>query len=372
MDTPNKPCGVIFIDLKKAFDTIWHKLILKKLNYYGLRGKINNILKNWLKNRRQFVKINDRTSDYGSSTYAVPQGSNLGPLIFILFINDIFELKLNGTLIMFADDAALVYENANSTNEMYKQMQEDLNKINEYMYNNSLTVNEDKTVFMIFREKKNNHTLNINGKQIKNVKTIKYLGLLIDNKLNWHPHIDHIIGKISSMAGALKRLRRCSSESVLKSIYYANINSHLTYMAPIWGNGLSDYKKNELQVIQNIAVRNAFNIDYFINNLSTNFIMKKYKIPNVTQTIKIETACFYHKIINKTIKSTYTPMTNIHNINTRQRNNIYIPTNRTKSAQNNIYNVGARIFNSLHEDLNTITKIKKFKYELKNIILAQL
>lgn len=372
LDSQKKPCGAIFIDLKKAFDTIAHYLIVKKLAFYGLRGKIGKILRNWLKNRKQFVKINEASSHFGTSEYGIPQGSNLGPLIFILFINDIFELKLHGTLIMFADDAALVYEHANDTNEMYKQMQSDLNVINNYMYNNSLTINEDKTIYIIFREKPNNNELKINGKKINKCNNIKYLGLTIDNKLNWHVHVENVIKKVSAMAGALKRLSRCTSGSVLKSIYFSYVNSHLSYMAAIWGNGLSAYKKNELQVIQNIAIRNAFNMEYYTNNLSTNYIMKKYKLPNINQIIKIETVCFYHKVFYKIIKCTHVPRLHSHNINTRQRNNVYIQTSRTNLALNNIFNVGARIFNSLNEEIRNIKNIKKFKSNIKAITMQQI
>lgn len=142
----------VFIDLKKAFDTIPHRKLLKVLNDNGLRGNVNSLIASYLHKRSQFVDINDSLSDknINPNEFGLPQGSNLGPLLFLIYINGIFLLKLNGTLILFADDAVLIYFGDN-IEIIKRRMQEDLNTIANWLLINKLTLNAEKTKYMILK-----------------------------------------------------------------------------------------------------------------------------------------------------------------------------------------------------------------------------
>lgn len=173
----------IFIDLKKAFVTIPHKDILDKLHRYGIRGKAHDIIKSYLNNRHHFVTVNGARSDTRASDYGVPQGSNLGPVIFLLYINDLFDIDFKGFLQLFADDAVLSYAN-NSILNLVSDMQYDLNLLCKWLYNNLLTLNADKTKYIIFHSprkkiEKSSITLHTNNTIIEQVEQIKYLGLNI-------------------------------------------------------------------------------------------------------------------------------------------------------------------------------------------------
>lgn len=197
-DPKRKIASGIFIDLQKAFDSIPHTILLEKLFKYGIRGVTLNIFESYLKNRKQFTALNNAKSDALNVTYGTPQGSNLGPLLFLLYINDIFDLPLKGSIILFADDAVIYYSGYN-INEMYANMQHDLNILFDWLYDNVLSINIKKTKYMVFHSdsKKvvlDNLGLHINNVEIDRVENIKYLGLNLQSNLKWNTHV-HAISK---------------------------------------------------------------------------------------------------------------------------------------------------------------------------------
>lgn len=273
LDSPNNMCAAIFIDLKKAFDTVPIDILLIKLEKLGIRGPAYNIIKSYLSNRNQFVSLNQISSDKNNISISVPQGSNLGPLLFLLFINDIFEVKFNGKLILFADDAELSYHNAQSTDNLFDLMQNDLNLLSNWLFNNNLlTSNIEKTKYLLFRAVNCNRVLNFENNIIHESESIKYLGLIIDNKLKWYLHVDIMKRKIAAMASVVKRIQESVHRSVLRSIYFRYVNSHISYMIAIYGNSLPLYKIREIQILQNIIICNTFFIDYYLHQKCTNTI----------------------------------------------------------------------------------------------------
>ena len=183
-------CGV-FIDLEKAFDTVNHKILLAKLSHYGIRGNANLWFKSYLANRVQHVNINGNMSNKSTISCGVPQGSILGPLLFLLYINDMQLCVRFSCLFHFADDTNLLLS-SNSIKDLRKKMNSDLKLIFEWLCANRLSLNTDKTEFLIFRPPKSNIqrvTLSLNQKTIFESNKIKYLGLILDNKLNWKYHI---------------------------------------------------------------------------------------------------------------------------------------------------------------------------------------
>ena len=197
----------IFLDLSKAFDTLNHKILCHKLEYYGIRGVTLKWFKNYLENRMQFVYLNDYnvSSSLRNVSCGIPQGSILGPLLFIIYINDITTSSSILKSILFADDTNLFNSNQNFQ-QLIESTNFELNKLSEWFKSNKLSLNVDKTKFIIFGNKHillNSSQLILDGKILEQVKETKFLGVVLDEKLNWSQHINHISLKISRGLGII-------------------------------------------------------------------------------------------------------------------------------------------------------------------------
>ena len=253
----------IFIDLKKAFDTISHKILLNKLERYGIRGVANDWLKSYLTDRKQFVQFRDTQSNTQYITTGIPQGSILGPLLFLLYINDLSHaLKLS--VLSFADDTTLYLSDSN-IKTLYRVANNELNKLYKWLCANKLALNTDKTKYMIICSKhhkydNNNLNLNINGIIINQISknnnetSVKFLGVFLDEHLSWKNHIQYLNGKISNSLFIMNRVKRIIPKDTLKTIYYALIYPYLTYGLLAWGHTIHN-DHNTLFLKQKRALR---------------------------------------------------------------------------------------------------------------------
>ena len=205
LDDKQKVAGV-FIDLEKAFDTVNHKILCDKLSYYGFRGKINNLIDSFLTNRFQYVSINGFDSAPLPIHFGVPQGSTLGPLLFILYINDLRFCLRYSTASHFADDTCLTYA-CNKLKTLETNLNYDLNNFKKWLDANRLSLNIGKTKLLLFHSKNDklskNISIKIKGKIIEPSKCIKYLGIYIDDNLSWDKHIAELRIKLSKVNGIL-------------------------------------------------------------------------------------------------------------------------------------------------------------------------
>lgn len=252
--------GALFLDLKKAFDTINHDLLLQKLECYGIRGTALLLLQSYLRDRQQYVTANGGKSDLRNISIGVPQGSNLGPLLFLVFINDLSRLKLHGKMQFFADDTVLLY-NALEALRIARFVQEDLQSVQEYFASNVLSLNLQKTTYMIFhtprRPSPELPAVRVGTIEIRKVDSFKYLGLTLDSVLSWEQHIESLKNKTAVLCGIFRRLSSFIPTSWLLKLYYSLVHSRLQYLVCIWGNA-SKSRLRELQVLQNRCLKVIF------------------------------------------------------------------------------------------------------------------
>ena len=282
----------IFLDLAKAFDTVSHDILLQKLEAYGIRGNCLKLFESYLKNRYQFVKIENAKSIISLIEFGVPQGSILGPLLFLLYINDLPKAT-NLLTKLYADDTFLCAQNDNMK-LLESEINLELEKVYNWMCSNRLTLNISKSKSMIITKKRSIEpiSIKINNTELEQCSSYKYLGVLFDIDLSWKNHVDYICNKISRSIGGLATLRHRTSVSVLREVYYALVNSYVQYGILIWGNA-SQATLQPLNVLLNKAVRIITFAPF--GPLDLEPIYRDLELLNLNQTVLLERAKFMFK-----------------------------------------------------------------------------
>ena len=256
LDKKMYTCGV-FVDLEKAFDTVNHKILLSKLDHYGIRGVANSWFESYLSDRYQTVQLNGATSSRQPITCGVPQGSILGPLLFLIYINDMHLSVASSTVFHFADDTNLMCSGM-TLKKLRRALNKDLALLYDWLCANRLSINTGKTEFIVFRPPRHNVdirlTLKFHHTKLFESTKIKYLGLILDNKLSWKPHITELCKKLSRAVGMLYKIRTFCPTSVMRSLYFSLFNSHLSYGLVVWGNA-SKIDINKITSLQEKAIK---------------------------------------------------------------------------------------------------------------------
>ena len=251
--------GIIFLDLKKAFDCVDHDILIKKLFYFGCKGTTLNWFKSYLTNRKQMCKVNQVTSQPRIIRCGVPQGSNLGPILFLIYINDLPNCLRTTTAILFADDTNLTASGC-SIIDIQTKLNNDLENIHQWLLANKLTLNKDKTEYMIAGSRQRitkiegDPEVKLGNCNIKRVKETKTLGVIIDDQLKWNAHIDNVVTKVSKAIGMIRRMKNFVPQSTLISVYNATVQPHFDYCSLVWDIG-NVYSLEKLQKMQNRAAR---------------------------------------------------------------------------------------------------------------------
>lgn len=360
----------VFIDLKKAFDTVSHYILLQKLQAIGVTGNAHKIFASYLSSRSQIVKIGNSESSSQLITCGVPQGSILGPLLFLIYINSISDIGLNGHLTLYADDTCLFYFGT-SIHDIIRSAQLDLHKLNVWFQSNLLTINISKTSYIIFATPQKkieiHQPLNINGQILQKTTSEKYLGLILDSGLTWKPHIMSLKSKLQSLMGLLRSFAKCLPRKVKYLIYNSLVKPHLDYLIEIWGCAAKT-NLNIIQIAQNKLIKILFHYDFLE---STEKIYNETKFLTIKQIYISSTCTLIRKIINKEIHSeiVFSKNIEIYQLNTRSAHNIHLPRHRTNYGKKTILYEGAQLYNKLPKTIKDATSLQSFKQLLKLHIL---
>ena len=242
--------------MKKAFDSVSHKKLIKKLKHYGIRGVANDLIKSYLEKRKQFVSIANFNSSDLVIEYGVPQGSILGPLLFLIYVNDL-PFCLQCLPRFFADDTALLIT-GKTLKVIQFQANLELSNVLQWMNANSLILNAAKSEALVVlpyvRKSEPPVTFEIGKDFFQSSISAKYLGVTIDNHLSFNQHITLLENKVARSVGVISKLRFYLPQSSLIILYFSLVHTHLLYALPVWASTYNTYL-SKLKRLQNKAVR---------------------------------------------------------------------------------------------------------------------
>lgn len=357
----------IFIDFSKAFDTISHAVLLNKLYNYGIRGYPYYLVKSYLANRKQFVKVGKSSSVLTDCSFGVPQGSNLGPLFFNIYVNEIESIFPELKVVQYADDTVFILTGTN-LNEIFHQANLSLIKFSNWCSLNTLAINISKTKFVLFSPGKHDIVphMYINNSLVSQVNSYKYLGLTIDQNLKFNIHINELKCKAAQLAGVSYKIGKYLSYSSALSFYFSLVQSILAYHISLWGSSsVSNF--NSLSLQQNIIVRNLF-CHHFPSANNTSSLYKLTRILKLSELYKYNLSIISHQSLNSLKYPSITlELNNLqwsHGIDTRQVHPFRLPRSRVLPDLNSFIFQACRNFNYLPSHLREITSLPKFKKRL--------
>jgi len=240
------------IDLKKAFDTVSYQRLLLKLEHYGIRGTTHDLLKGYLTNRKQFVNLSSASSTMKNVQIGMPQGSILGLLLYILYVND-FQNAVEYVPRLYVDDTCLIVYDK-SPERLRDILKTEFDKISQWMKENRLTINPQKSsillISLVVQSAPIKLEVNINQHTLKSSDTLKYLGIILDYQLNFKQHISKITTQVAKATGTLWKARKFLPEKSLLNLYHTLIQPHLLYGIITWGSISPSGLQNSLQLAQ--------------------------------------------------------------------------------------------------------------------------
>ena len=368
----------IFMDLSKAFDVLDHNILYKKLEHYGFRGKFLDLLVSFISNRNYFVSANGFISDTKTVNIGVPQGSTLGPLLFLLYVNDMSNSSEIINFTQFADDTTLTHSGPNLkvlTNELEKE----LSNVLDWLLANKLIINLSKTHSMLFTNKRVDRkiTIRANNSNLEQKTECKFLGVIVDDRLTWKSHINHISSKISKSLAILRLLKYTFPKQILKTLYMSLIQPYFNYCNIIWG--AADKTTIEpLFILQKKAIRLVNRVHYLEH---TNPLFQSMKILTIYQQYDLNCILFIYKCLNSNLYLSYKNKmirnSQYHSYNTRNNSNFRLPGCRLKNIRQSFFYKGIDLWNRLNSNLTIFkpnilfkSNLSSFKKRIKTKLLT--
>lgn len=351
----------VFIDFRKAFDLVDHGILLQKLQAYGFRGPILSVLTSYLSERKQVVKIGNCFSAPKSVSMGIPQGSCLGPLLFLIFINDLPKFSNMSTTILYADDTALLFQNSN-LNDLVSIVNSELTRFSDWSTANKLIVNTEKTYPLLITNSRLPETvppIYLNNDVIHFKTQIKYLGVIVDQNLKFNIHISEICKKISKSIGILYNMRKYLPLPALISLYYSLVYPYFIYCNLCWGNTYETHLK-PLFILQKRAIRIIHQASFNSHTNSLFYSSKILKLPDINRFNQ----CIY------VFKNFDKFETVSHNYSVRNQSQLVPRFQRTTLTQHSISFSAPKEYNALPDSLKYSTSLSVFKRGVRNHLIS--
>ena len=372
-------CGVCFLDIEKCFDTINHDILLQKLKHYGIGGNAFDWFRDYLCGRRQCVRVDNITSELRPCPIGVPQGSILGPILFLLYVNEFPHHIGNQNCNIFADDA-MIYSFGNDIKETESNLQSALDSLVPWYRANRLSINTNKSVVMLVGKHYQVHdtslSININDVPIEQVNVTKYLGVLVDGSLSGDNQCDSLCSRIAGKIAVLRRFRSFVKPNTLKLLYEKTIQPAMDYASSVWSNT----KKGNLDKLQRAQIYAARiisgNFDY-INTRSID-LLRSLRWATVQERCDYFTAVLMYKSVHGLAPMYLTDNVvmagEIHDRDTRlsQSNDVHIPPHNTDILKRSFIFNGGVIWNKLLDEIRMANDVLDFKWRYKQSILNPL
>lgn len=365
----NEKIVVCFLDMKRAFETIDRGIMLQKLARIGVGRKSIEWFESYLEERQQRTKVDDEISMSKRNNIGVPQGSILGAFLFILYINDVHTVLENCCVNMFADDT-LIYLCGENIDEMIVKVNSDLNRLFKWLCQNKLKLNIEKTKYMIIGNVKEQvkSDIKINNEIIEKVKQYKYLGVIIDNKLNFKDNVTYICKKVAKKVGVMARTRRNLNFLSAVNIYKTIVSPHFDYCASILFAS-SEGDIDRLQKLQNRAMRVILKVSRYT---SVKLMLETLAFMSVRQRIYYNSLIIVYKVkyhlMPSYLSSIVSFVSQQHDHNVRSKDDFRIPFFKKSASQRQIFCNGLNLFNRLPHEIKNETNLKIFKNKLSNYV----
>ena len=360
----------VFIDLAKAFDTVDHGILLKKLEHHGIRGTVLGWFQSYLSDRKQYVVIDKCESECANISCGVPQGSILGPILFLLYINDLNYVSKLLRTVMFADDTNL-FLTGSSLDVIEKQMNGELEVISDWFKANLLSLNITKTSYIIFSNKKcKDVNLRIQGASVTRQFDTKFLGVILSSNLKWNKHLDVILAKISKSIGVISKTRHLLPSHLTRMLYLTMVEPYLNYCSLVWASGDRSQLLDRVLRVQKKFCRLMTFSDFSAPSAP---LFRQLHILRIYDIYLLNLATYMFKILNHLIPTLdhhrFTSNSSFHSYQTRNKDQLHTPFCRTKLRQGTICFQGPKLWNQLPGDITAIKSFRVFKNQLKQVFI---